>query len=209
MEKIKEAVYSVKGMHCSSCEILIEKKILELKGIKSAEAKTSKGELLIEYEGEKPEAKQLNEIFKKENYVFSDRIAGQEKPNTKGIINAIIIATTLIIGFLFINKLGIAGIADVSSKSSLPSFFMLGLLAGFSSCAALVGGLVLSISKQWLDTYSKEAPLSKKIQPHVIFNSGRIISYGIFGMVLGIAGSRYKFLCNYPRLLFSPFPLLW
>ncbi|MCX6759724.1 MAG: heavy-metal-associated domain-containing protein, partial [Candidatus Nealsonbacteria bacterium] len=77
---MKETSYSVKGMHCASCELLIEKKILELKGIKSVEAKTSKGEVFISYEGEKPSLKHLNEIFSKENYVFSDKNESQPKP---------------------------------------------------------------------------------------------------------------------------------
>jgi sulfite exporter TauE/SafE/copper chaperone CopZ len=198
---MKETSYSVKGMHCASCELLIEKKILELNGVKSAEAKTSKGEVFISYEGEKPSLKHLNEIFSKENYVFSDKNESQPKPDTKGIINAIIIATVLIIGFLFINKLGIAGIADVSSKSSLPSFFVLGILAGFSSCAALVGGLVLSMSKQWLEIYPDKTSTFKKIQPHLIFNSGRIISYGVLGAVLGLIGNKIQISFQFTSLL--------
>jgi len=198
---MKEIIYSVKGMHCASCEILIEKKVLELKGVKSVEAKTGKGEILIEYEKEKPNISQLNEMFKKENYVFSDKKEYDKKPNIKEINISIIIASVFIIGFLFINKLGIAGVADVSSKSSLPTFFILGVLAGISSCAALVGGLVLSISKQWLETYSKEAPLSKKIQPHLMFNSGRIISYGVFGILLGIVGSKIQISSQFSSFL--------
>ncbi len=31
---LREKTYFVKGMHCASCEILIEKKLLELKGTK-------------------------------------------------------------------------------------------------------------------------------------------------------------------------------
>ena len=41
-------------MHCASCEILIEKKLLEFENIKSVNASTGKGEVVIEYEGEKP-----------------------------------------------------------------------------------------------------------------------------------------------------------
>ena len=72
-KNIKEHIYYVGGMHCASCEILIEKKLLELENIKSVEASTAKGEVLIEYDNEKPSSHKLNEIFKKESYVFSDQ----------------------------------------------------------------------------------------------------------------------------------------
>lgn len=185
---IKETIYSVKGMHCASCEVIIEKRLLELNGIKSAEAKTNKGELLIEYEGEKPSAGRLSELFKKEGYVFSD-IRVEKRSNFAG---AVIIAALIIIAFLYVNKLGIAGSININSKSSFPAFFALGILAGFSSCAALVGGLVLSMSKQWIEIYSDKNSILKKIQPHILFNAGRILSYGAFGSLLGIIGNKIQ-----------------
>ena len=69
---IKEQKYSVKGTHCASCEILIEKKLLEEKNIKAAESSNQKGQVLIEYEGGKPSLKHLNKLFEKEGYTFSD-----------------------------------------------------------------------------------------------------------------------------------------
>src|SRR3989338_8108010 len=35
----REHLYFVKGMHCASCEIIIEKKLLAIRGVKSVEAK--------------------------------------------------------------------------------------------------------------------------------------------------------------------------
>jgi Cu2+-exporting ATPase/Cu+-exporting ATPase len=72
----KEQTYSVKGMHCASCEILIEKKLLEIQNVKSVDASTSDGKVVVEYEGEKPSNHKLNEMFKQENYKFTDVIPG-------------------------------------------------------------------------------------------------------------------------------------
>ena len=66
---MKEHIYQIKGMHCASCEILIEKNILELDGVRSVEASTSRGQVVIEYEKEMPSQKKLNEMFLKENYL--------------------------------------------------------------------------------------------------------------------------------------------
>ena len=46
---MKEKTYYIKGMHCAACEVLIEKKLLEIQGVKSVEASTGKGRAVIEY----------------------------------------------------------------------------------------------------------------------------------------------------------------
>jgi copper chaperone CopZ len=66
----QEYIYYVSGMHCASCEILIEKKLLEIKNIKSVEASVNQGTARIVYEGERPKVQRLNSIFEKEGYLF-------------------------------------------------------------------------------------------------------------------------------------------
>ena len=150
-EKIKEHTYYVRGMHCASCEVLIEKKLLESGSIKSVEASMAKGEALIEYEGKRPTPKRLNEIFKREGYVFSDlpRQSEAKAGQPREFFIIFCIGLLIIIGFIGLNKLGLSGLINVGSKSSLLMFFAFGLIAGISSCAALVGGIILSMSKQW------------------------------------------------------------
>lgn len=201
-KNIKEHIYYVGGMHCASCEILIEKKLLELENIKSVEASTAKGEVLIEYDNEKPSSHKLNEIFKKESYVFSDQPRNSINGfKTKEFLITFGIGLLIIIGFVGLNKLGLSGLINVSSKSSLPVFFVFGLMAGISSCAALVGGIILSMSKQWGELYSDTDSTWKKIQPHLTFNAGRLISYGVLGAVLGAVGSKLNFSLNFGPIL--------
>ncbi len=206
MEKqnIKEAVYSVKGMHCASCEILIEKKLLEIKGIKSVETKSGKEEVVIEYSEAKPSANYLNNIFQKDNYFFSEKVAGRTNNATEikaNMFSVLLVSVFLIGGFLYLNRIGISGLVNLDSNSSLPAFFAFGLLAGVSSCAALVGGIILSISKQWANLYPAKNSTMLKLQPHILFNSGRIISYAFFGALLGLLGSRLQFSLRFSSLM--------
>jgi uncharacterized protein len=198
---MKEHIYKVSGMHCKSCEILIEKKLLDMEGVKSVNANTSKGEVVIGYNGEKPNAEKLNDIFKQDNYKFYEQqIASSQAPRnddrigkkTNGTLVAFNFAIFIIIAFLILDKVGIANFLSLNSTSSLFAFFGFGLLAGVSSCAALVGGIVLSMSKQWNELYSKEQSTSQKLQPHLMFNTGRVVSYFVLGGVLGIIGSRLQ-----------------
>ncbi len=209
---MQEKTYSVKGMHCASCEILIEKKLLDIPGIKSVEASTGKGQVVIEYENEKPDLSKVNEMFKKDNYTFFDtpntiKKITSEKPLNKTLL-AFNIAMFIIIIFLLLDKFGIAGIFSVSSTSSIVAFFGFGLLAGLSNCAALVGGIVLSMSKQWQELYANEQSSYKKIQPHILFNAGRILSYGILGGVLGLIGSRLQISLGFTAFLVIGISLL-
>lgn len=197
----KEHIYFVKGMHCPSCEILIEKKLLETMGIKAVEASNGTNKVLIEYEDRRPTIEELNNIFQKDGYTFFDQPLKTQSSNLNNILKIISVALLVVVGFIFLNKSISSGHLIVNSKSSLPAFFLFGLLAGVSSCAALVGGLVLSMSKQWSELYKEESSFRKKIEPHFLFNLGRLISYGLLGAVLGLIGSKLQFSLGFSSLL--------
>jgi len=198
--KFKEHVYKVEGMHCASCEILIEKKLLGIQNIKSVDASVSKGEVVVEYSGDRPNPERLSKIFREENYQFDDFALPKHKsaeadPERKlgsPTLIAFNIAIFIIAAFLLLQKIGIADFLSISSTSSVMTFLGFGLLAGLSSCAALVGGIILSMSKQWNSLYSEEQTTSQKLQPHIMFNAGRVVSYAVLGGVLGIIGSKLQ-----------------
>jgi len=200
LEKTKEEIhlhgehtYFVRGMHCASCEVLIEKKLSVLKEVKSVEASADKGKVAVVYDGQRPSTSRLNEMFKRENYIFFDQPVGiTEKNGGDGFFVIAGTALFIIAGFLILKNSGLAGLINVNSASSLPMFFFFGLLAGVSSCAALVGGLILSMSKQWMEMYSERNSTLEKLRPHFMFNAGRIASYAVLGGVIGILGSKLQ-----------------
>lgn len=77
-------------------------------------------------------------------------------------------------------------IFNVTSSSTLPMFFLFGLLAGFSTCTALLGGIILSL---------------KNKTPIILFNIGRIISYPIMGAILGLLGTKLQFSPTFSAIL--------
>ena len=56
---------------------------------------------------------------------------------------------------------------------------------------ALVGGLVLGMSSKFAKQ-NPDASGTEKFVPHVYFNLGRIISYFVFGGIIGFAGSFFQ-----------------
>ena len=51
-------------MHCASCELLIEKRLLKEPGVKAVDALLGNGTLRIEYAGRLPIVNDLNKWFK-------------------------------------------------------------------------------------------------------------------------------------------------
>jgi len=200
----KQKRYKVDGMHCKACEVIIEKKLLRCKGINSAAANSGKGEVLVSF-GANAQASNplaLNSLFEQEGYTFSVDNIGTRTTTRNGQVNkfpdwqtllfGVLIAGVIIGVFVALNRSGTLPDISVTQSSSLPAFFVFGLIAGLSSCAALVGGIVLSMSKQWNDMYSANTPFGKKAQPHIMFNLGRLISYAFLGTVLGATGGFFK-----------------
>jgi len=211
---MKEQIYKVEGMHCASCEILIEKKLLDMPGIKSADASTGKGQVIIQYDNNLPDLKEINKAFEKDYYKFYENQPTQqaeknfESKKVNSTLIAFNIAIFIVIAFLLLQVLGIANFFNLSSTSSLMAFLGLGLLAGISSCAALVGGIVLSMSKQWNSLYAENSSTSKKLQPHIMFNFGRVISYAIFGAILGVVGAQLQISLQFTAFLIVAISLL-
>ena len=191
-------MYRVKGMHCLACEILIEKKLLELPGVRAVDASVGRGEVVVEYDNQKPNLESLNTLFQKDNYSFTEEEATETK-NAElpdgfwQFFSGFAVALAIVIIFLLLDRFGVSGFLNITTKSSLISFFIFGVLASLSSCAALVGGIILSLSKQWNGLYDLRDSAIKKLEPHILFNVGRILSYAILGGVLGFIGSRLSF----------------
>ena len=180
--------FYVKGMHCASCEVLVEKELLSIPGIVFADASLVRSSVNLEYDKESPSLEKLNAKFEPLGYSFSKE-AFEEKSNGWKIP---LIALSAIAIFLVISKSGLSSLINVSSESSLTAFFVFGFIAGISSCAALIGGLILSLSKKWLEDFGRGGGFTEKAKPHLLFNLARLISLPLLGSMLGLFGEKMK-----------------
>jgi len=188
----KTTTYSVSGTHCHACEVIIEKEIKVLPGVKSVEVSVPKGEVKVTHASDRrPSLNQLNTIFKDSGYEFFP--LGQASVSAPtDIFTSLLIVTGILGLFFLLSYLGVFSLVNVNSDSYLPAFFAFGLLAGFSTCAALVGGIVLSLSRQWQSLYSSSDSTLSRLQPTIIFNLGRLVMFGLFGAFLGYFGSFFR-----------------
>lgn len=113
-----KAKYYIKGMHCASCELLIEQGLSNMQGVTGVEASTARGEVDFEYAREKPSVDQLNNKFREQNYVFSDRPFAS-KQDKSGWGETLLLVLAVIAGFLALNELGLASFVRINSDISL------------------------------------------------------------------------------------------
>ena len=205
MKKQKNAktIY-VEGMHCASCELLIEKTIEEYPGVKKVDASLEKGQVkILSDKNDSVDIEKLNKEFKEAGYTFSNKQFPKENNKLFELTDAGIeinrdkfyeylkifgILIFVLVLVLLINNSNIGRYAGVDANSSLPAFLVLGIVAGLSSCAALVGGLLLVMTKQWNDLYITDKTNKLKFRPHILFHTGRLVGYFVFGGLLGLLG---------------------
>lgn len=180
----------VKGMHCRSCEILLDDKLSEIPEVERTVSNYKKGTVEIHYGSQKPNMHEIEASVREAGYSIGE---DGEKPffsqNTEDYKD-LGIALMFLIGIYIIAKnLGLTDINVGSSDgASLPVVFLVGITAGLSTCMALVGGLILGISARHSELHPEATPM-QKFRPHIFFNLGRIGGYALLGGVLGSLGS--------------------
>ena len=65
---MKTIKLNVKGMHCSSCEMLVKESLEETAGIQNAELSHKEGTATVSYDETKISEKEIKKIIQKEGY---------------------------------------------------------------------------------------------------------------------------------------------
>lgn len=176
-------------MHCKSCEILLEKKISKVADVKKVSVHHKKGFADVYYE-KQPDTNALAQAVRDAGY--SVGIATKQpffSKNAADYFELLMAGAALAALYLVLAGTGVLGInIEFGSSPSMFVVVLIGLVAGISTCMALVGGLVLGISARHAELHP-EATLVQKFRPHIFFNMGRILSYAILGGVIGLIGS--------------------
>ncbi len=183
---MKTHTLHIQGMHCNACILLTESELEEVSYISKAKSNLNTHTVEITGEfGEKSKetiVKELSDVLLKHGYSLSVEKQTKTK-NWSDFKIAIPIALAFAVFFLFIQKLGLVNLVG-GGKVTYGTAFVIGIIASLSTCMAVVGGLVLSMSA----TFAKEGD---KVKPQVLFHFGRIVSFFVLGGVIGVIGSAF------------------
>ena len=188
-----EKTVPIKGMHCASCELLIAEELESIPGVTSAQAslKTSSATIVST---EQVSDKDIESAVQAAGYEVG--YESGRKPfitHNERVWKDFAIGIIVVLGlYVLFQVLGIDKLVSSTSNSTSTGTMALlvGLTAGFSTCMALIGGLVISVAAKYAENHPTETAL-QKFRPHLFFNAGRIVSFIAFGAIIGAIGSAF------------------
>ena len=191
----KQLIFEVEGTSCASCEIVIEREVIQMKGVKKVIASHTSNRLTIFTDAQtKIHEKHLERRFPDASYTFkrlSSEQMEKEIQQAPPVWNLKRIGGMVIIILATYKILQVTGVLmfspEVEQSSGLFAVFGIGLVAAVSSCTAVVGGLVAAVSTAAAKKHP-ERTFAQKLHPHILFNTGRLVGFVFFGALIGWAG---------------------
>jgi len=178
----------VAGMHCAACEARINAEFAVLPGVQSVRANARRGQVTYVASAKFDRARAERALAAR-GYVLGarpywvNRQARVWRDVGIGLAGVALIAMLARFG-VFSFARGWVGALD-GATLALP--LLLGVAAGFSSCLATVGGLVLAVSASSAEEERSES-LGASLRPHIVFNTARILGFGVLGALAGALG---------------------
>ncbi len=182
---------NIGGMTCPSCELLLERKLKTVPGVQSADVSYKSGVgRIVTKAGNAPDMQEIAAVIEQAGYtlledgsVYASMPGDTRKWLQIGVSLIIILAL-----YMLLQTFDIVSLAPSTSGAlSLGGIFLIGLVAGTSSCLAVTGGLLLALAAKHNELHRSETP-AQKFQPLLQFNLGRLAGYFVFGGLIGLLG---------------------
>ncbi|NTU73910.1 hypothetical protein HGB07_07185, partial [Candidatus Roizmanbacteria bacterium] len=178
----------IKGMHCKACEIVVSDRLLELPQVEEVSVDQRKGEAIITSTQSISTSKIASAVRKAGYQVGKESKQPWLSTDIRDYVIITAMVACVIAGYFSLQTIHWNGFGSSTDFASLPVVFFLGVIAGLSTCAALVGGLVVSAAAKYAVDHPMATALDK-IKPHLLFNTGRIGGFALLGGVIGSLGS--------------------
>ena len=174
--------FSIGGMHCRSCEIKLERAIKQLPGVTAVEAKHGAGTVRVTRAAGGASDHQIEAAIRAQGYGAGE---GSASNRSWGIV---VLSVALALALLWLLNLAhLTSLAPAAQQGlSLSGALLIGLVAGTSSCLAVVGGLVLALANR--DAGAGDRTAMQRLEPLLQFNVGRLLAYFVLGGGIGLVG---------------------
>jgi sulfite exporter TauE/SafE/copper chaperone CopZ len=207
-----------KGMHCPSCERIIEKAALSLKGVVNVKSNFANETTEVDFDDAKVSLAQVKEIIKTKGYECEElcetaqapEVQSKETENATNIahpagktddyytfpkINSkyLLIAGGLLflLGIYWITKYSFSfQFPEITPGMGLALIFTVGLLTSFH-CVGMCGGFVLSYTTK--DAMDNNPRKGSKFLSHLQYGAGKTLTYVTLGALFGLLGSFIAF----------------
>jgi len=204
--------FIAEGTICNSCEKIIKKQAMKVKGVESVEFDFTKEIGYVTYDEAVTNIDEI--LYKIEEKGYTCYILGEPQNRNWGWVFVIIGA--LVVGYFILNFIDGINIPQINQNMGYGLLFIVGLLTGFH-CMGMCGGFVISYTTKCAENNVKPH------KSHLMYATGKTISYTIIGALFGLMGSVIAFtpllrgvvgvaaglfLILYGLKMFNIFPLL-
>lgn len=189
--KLQSDYIAIKGMHCESCTVVVADELMKIPGVKHASVSLKTNNAIIRYT-DKPTESQVKRAVEAAGYSVGFEQKTFFSRDKSAYINFMFSLAWIIMGLWLAKSFGLLefSFSDLGDNKGVTAL-LVGITAGFSTCMALVGGLILGLSARYAEKH-QSATAAQKFRPHLFFNLGRIITFFTLGGVVGLFGSFFK-----------------
>ena len=181
--------FHVAGTHCNACKVLIEDVLGEQPDLQNPVVSLKEETITVTTSSDDTPpvlAERFTDLLTVHGYTVTVEPVTpdtKQKPTLEWVF-AISSALGVIALIVILERANIASFANLSGESLLTPFIV-GLIASVSTCLAVVGSLVLSVSA----TYAKDGA---GWRPQALFHGGRLGGFLLLGAALGALGSTFQ-----------------
>ena len=198
--------FKAKGMHCQSCETLIDRAVKSIDGVKEAISNYETETVRVTFDSDKITLNKIKKAVEEKGYdcdlVETHNNIKSSKESKKDSEHLVIdakfakffglafgIIGAVLIGYYIYTLSGSIALPEISANMSYGLLFLVGLLTGFH-CVSMCGGFVVSYTTK----HAQEG--TKAYGSHLMYGLGKTLSYTIIGAAFGLLGS---------IIIFTPF----
>ncbi|WP_225753607.1 sulfite exporter TauE/SafE family protein [Actinotalea sp. Marseille-Q4924] len=194
---------AVVGMTCRACEVRVGKALRGVPGVRHVDVSSARGRARVRTDADVPAERWATAVrragyelgVQRRPWLTRDGRVWRDVALAVGAVAVVAVAA----GLLGVQEAS-AGWGASAMGGSLVLVVLLGLAAGVSTCMALVGGLVLAVSARHAQVRAaattagsgRGATTWHRLRPHVAFNAGRVVGFGVLGAALGAVGSAVR-----------------
>jgi sulfite exporter TauE/SafE/copper chaperone CopZ len=195
---LKVLQLKIDGMHCVNCEVLIERRLKKIPGVRQVKVSHVTGRAEISCYGDLDTA-ELQSAIADDGYSVSRppeenmKCSGSESAKNTDRDYVEIVAAFFILAGLYVT---LAQFDLLPQNLALPNeisyglALLIGVVASISSCIAVTGGLLVAIAAKYNDV-TAGLSAAQRFRPHIFFNAGRVASYTLLGGAIGALGSAF------------------
>lgn len=177
-QPLKKVKLKIHGMHCASCEVLIERKFKNVSGVEKVHVSHHNGKAELFCLSD-PNIHELDSVVKGDGYRVSSwqdhhlvTHPGVQKNTWKDYFQMGGIFLVIAAVYYILRQFDLVPTIAISEQMSYGVVFLIGLFAAVSTCIAVVGGLLLAVAEKHNELHPELSGI-QKFRPHIYFNAGR------------------------------------